>query len=262
MPCVLALMFHGIDGPRARAAGYAADPHYSVEAGRFAALLDALVASGHRVGAARDLLDMDDGLPQVWITFDDGDASNLEEALPLLAARGLKADFFINPARVGRPGFLDWGAVRHLAAAGMSLQSHGQTHTYFTHLAPAALREELRVSKAQIEQATGMPVSLLAPPGGRVPRGLVPLARTLGYRAVLGSCPGVIRGEALAGEQPLPRVAVTRHHTVDEVMRLAAGGESALRRLRWRYRVLESAKALLGDARYERWRARALGSGA
>ena len=258
MPPALALMFHGVDGPRSRAVGYAADAHYTVDAMRFAAMLDALRAAGCTLGAARDLLDDTTSPQPVWLTFDDGDASNALEALPLLAERGLNADFFITPARVGRPGFMGWAELRQMAAAGMSLQSHGHTHAYFTHLDAAALREELRVSKDQLEQGLGQPVTLLAPPGGRVPRGLVPLARSLGYRAVLDSTPGLVAGRDLS--RPLPRVAVTAGHAVDTVSTWATGGPAALRRLRMRHRVLATAQAVLGDERYERWRGRALGA--
>lgn len=258
MDDALVLMFHGVDGPRARAAGYAADAHYTVSAARLADMLDALVDAGCTLGAARDLIDDTASRRPVWLTFDDGDASNALEALPVLAARGLQADFFINPARVGSAGVMDWSDLRAMADAGMSLQSHGHTHTYFTRLDRAALREELRASKDALEQALGQPVTLLAPPGGRVPRGLVPLARSLGYRAVLDSTPGVVGRRN--GDQPLPRVAITAAHRPEQVRRWAMEGMPALRRLRWRHAALASAKAVLGDARYERWRHRALGA--
>lgn len=260
MAPALVLMFHGLDGPRSRAAGYAADAHYTVGTGRFASMLDALLDAGCTVGAARDLLDDAASPRQVWLTFDDGDASNALEALPVLAERGLKADFFITPGRVGRPGFMDWSELREMAAAGMSLQSHGHTHAYFTHLDADALREELRVSKAELEQNLGQPVTLLAPPGGRVPKGLVSLAHALGYRAVLDSTPGLVDHRDLS--RALPRVAVTAAHSVDTAVAWATRGPSALRRLKLRHGVLATAKAVLGDARYERLRGRALGAGA
>ena len=258
MDDALVLMFHGIDGPRSRAAGYAADAHYTVPAMRFAETLDALDEAGCTLGAARDLIDDTGARKPVWLTFDDGDASNVLEALPVLAARGLKADFFINPARVGSAGVMDWSDLRAMAAEGMSLQSHGHTHTYFTHLDGLALREELRASKDALEQSLGQAVTLLAPPGGRVPRGLVALAKSLGYRAVLDSTPGLVRRRD--GERPLPRVAVTAAHRPEQIRRWAVDGMPALRRLRWRHAALASAKAMLGDARYERWRHRALGA--
>ena len=255
---VLVLMFHGLEGARSRATGYAADPHYIFPAARFRSLLDRLLNEGFSVGSARDLLSVKQTSPAVCLSFDDGDSSNFEEAFPLLQARGVSADFFVNPGRVGTQGFMDWSQARQMAEAGQSIQSHGQTHTYFTHLAPAALAEELRVSKAQIEQQIATPVSLLAPPGGRAPKGLVPLARGLGYRAVLGSAPGVVLGASHT--HPLPRVAITQQHTEDTILAWARGGNAALRGLRLRYTVLAGAKRLLGDPGYERLRASVLGA--
>ena len=252
----LILMYHGLAGA---ASPPAADPHYTLPVGEFAAQLDALLGDGLRLGSARDLLPQLPALrpPAVMLTFDDGDDSNYRQAWPVLAKRGLSADFFVNPARVGRPGFCSWTELADMAEAGMSIQSHGHTHTYFTHLDRAALSEELRISRAEIEDRLGRAVSLLAPPGGRSPRGLVALARSLGYSAVLGSEPGVLA--SADGEQPLPRIALTAGHRVDELLRWARGGARALAPLQRRYRRLALAKRVFGDRGYERVRGLALG---
>ena len=41
------------------------------------------------------------------ISFDDGNASDLEIGLPALLERGLTATFFVLAGRLGRPGSLD-----------------------------------------------------------------------------------------------------------------------------------------------------------
>lgn len=251
---VLVLMYHAVDpgdgGPEP------ADPHYTVAAGDFAAQLDALTAAGQALGCARDGLA---AAPDeaVWLTFDDGDISNYATAFPLLAERGLRADFFVNPARVGRAGFCSWAQLREMAAAGMSIQSHGMDHTYFTHRSRAALIEDLRTSRAEIEQALGSPVVLLAPPGGRCPRGLDRLAADCGYQTVLGSAPGTLRGGRVQGV--VPRVAVLAGHRAETLCLWARDGRRALRRQRLRYGLLSGAKRLLGDRGYERLRGAVLG---
>jgi len=252
------LMYHGLRRGQAEVVG--ADPHYTLPAAAFEQQLDALAAAGLRLGCARDLLDEVDARarPRVMLTFDDGDLSNFEAALPALAGRGLSADFFVNPARVGRPGFCSWAQLREMAGAGMSIQSHGLTHTYFTALEPDALREDLRVSKAEIEARLGAPVSLLAPPGGRAPQGLVALARMLGYRAVLGSEPGVL-GPGRDPDHPLPRLALTHEHGVAQVLAWCREGAAAVEPLQRRYRRLALAKRVLGDRGYEQVRGLALG---
>ncbi|MBD8524847.1 polysaccharide deacetylase family protein [Pseudomarimonas arenosa] len=250
----LVLMYHAIEGPAAAPAG--ADPHYTVSGERFAAQLDWMVAQGLRVCSARDGLLIKSAEPQVWIGFDDGDASNYDNALPILSERGLTADFFINSANVGQPGFVSWAQLREMVAAGMSIQSHGHTHTYFTAHDAVQLSAELRRSKAEIEDKLGIEVSLLAPPGGRCPPRLLELAEQCGYRWVLGSAPGrLLRG----GRGILPRVAVTSQHQVTHLAGWLQPQSRSLAKLRLRYQLLAAAKRVLGDRRYEQWRGRLLG---
>lgn len=251
---VVILMYHAIGGDDSPPA--VADPHYLLPAARFAEQLEALSTTGLPVGCARD------GLRErcargVWLTFDDGDVSNHRLAFPMLAARGLRADFFVNPARVGRPGYAGWGELREMAAAGMSIQSHGWDHVYFTALAEPALREDLARSRKTIEDRIGEPVELLAPPGGRCPPRLDRLARECGYRAVLGSRPGTHRADEAANV--LPRIAVRPVHDARQVRDWAQRGAAAMRPLVLRHRVFGAAKRLLGDHRYERLRSALLG---
>ena len=256
-PEVLVLMYHAVDAGDGGPLG--ADPHYTVSAAGFAAQLDALGATGLPLRCARD------GLAEaqhrgVWLTFDDGDLSNYAVAFPLLAERGLGADFFVNPARVGQPGFCSWAQLREMSAAGMSIQSHGYDHRYFTHLSSDALVEDLRRARCEIEDAIGREVRLLAPPGGRCPPRLGQIARDCGYRAVFGSVPGTLREGLIRGIAP--RVAVLAAHRPEQLAGWARQGGSALRRQRLRYGLLAGAKRLLGDRGYERLRGALLGGAA
>src|SRR5947209_4933290 len=71
------------------------------------------------------LLDRVAGRDDVQITFDDGNASDLELGLPALSDRGLTATFFVVAGRLEAPGFLDEPDVRSLRDAGMQIGSHG-----------------------------------------------------------------------------------------------------------------------------------------
>src|SRR5687768_1699714 len=66
--------------------------------------------------------------PSVRISFDDGNASDVEIGLPALLERGLTADFFVLAGRLGAAGSLDEAAVKELAAAGMTIGTHGMRH--------------------------------------------------------------------------------------------------------------------------------------
>lgn len=245
----VALMYHAIgDGTDA-----AQDAHYTVPADRFAAQLDLLARVGGGATSARDWL----AAPSraLVLTFDDGHASNHALAWPALAARGMCADFFVNPGKVGEPGLAGWAALREMADAGMSIQSHGWNHTYFSALDAKALREDLTRSRAVIEDRIGRAVTLLAPPGGRMPRGLDAIARECGYSHVLGSVPGRIGATSPA--RVLPRMSVTAALDLATLEGWVHGRGVA--RARLRYDMLHLAKQALGDRRYERWRGHLLG---
>lgn len=245
-------MYHAIgDGSPADAAQ---DPHYTVSAETFAKHLSLAAANGG-AHSARDWLK--DGSGSMLLTFDDGHVSNYSLAFPILKQHGASADFFVNPGRVGTEGFATWPQLREMAEGGMSIQSHSFSHRYLTSLSPAELRDELFRSKSDIEQHVGQPCTLLAPPGGRMPRGLGEVARELGYERVLSSQPGAIRRGAR--DAILPRMAVTAHLDEATLCAWLASDGGAMLRARVRYAVLAGLKQALGDRRYERMRSRVLG---
>jgi len=234
------------------------DPHYTIPKEAFARHLDMAVAGGG-ARSARDWLDQRSDAPFV-LTFDDGHISNYALAYPELKRHGCNADFFVNPEHVGRPEFASWVHLREMAEGGMSIQSHSYSHRYLTALTPHELREELTRSKSAIEQAVGQPVTLLAPPGGRMPRKLGEIAREIGYRWILSSRPGQIHAGARG--PILPRMAVTAQLDETTLRSWLQGDATALTRARVRYAALAGLKGILGDQRYERLRGRLLGRGA
>src|SRR5215469_1731496 len=137
-PTTLALMYHAIDDG---AVVDGEDPHYTVTTKRFEAHLDTLAAHGADVTSAREWVESP--RPAVLMTFDDGHVSNHRVAMPSLAKRNMHADFFVNPARVGTSGMASWNDLREMSERGMSIQSHGWDHRYFTALTPSELRDDL-----------------------------------------------------------------------------------------------------------------------
>lgn len=254
---VAVLMYHAIEPAGAHSD---ADPHYSVTPAAFAAQLDAFAALGRRVRSVRDLL-AEAGTggvagDAVALTFDDGHASN-GAAAETLAARGATADFFVNPGLVGGPHRLSWAALRDLAAAGMSVQSHGHSHAYLDGMDAAGVRDSLARSKAAIEDALGRPVTLFAPPGGRLHPALAETAMRLGYRALCTSRPGRWT-PAAAGLADVPRLAVLAGTGDDAIRRWALADPWSIGRVRLRAGGLDALKRLLGNERYERLRGAAL----
>ena len=170
----MTLTFHGVGEPPRVLDRGEADVWVSKK--RFAALLDA--------AAERN---------DVRITFDDGNVSDLEHALPALRARGLEATFFVVAGRIGTPGFVDASGVRQLAAAGMEIGSHGMCHRPWRHLDALARDEELVRAKALLEEVVERPVTEAACPFGSYDRRVVAGLRAAGYRRVYTSDRGTTR---------------------------------------------------------------------
>ncbi len=247
---VTILMYHAISNENGESPG--ADAHYSVSKAKFESNLRQIATAGMRCVSVANLLAREQRLEaSVALTFDDGHASN-QLASELIAKAGGSADFFINPGSVGTPNYLDWSALREMAASGMSIQSHGFHHRYLDELSPADVRKELIDSRRAIEDHLGLPVTIFAPPGGRLAPDLEKAATDAGYRAVCSSRVGLWRfGEDL---WDIPRLAVLSSTSDAQFGRWVRQAPFEIFGRRARYVLLRSAKRLLGNQGYERLR--------
>jgi len=82
--------------------------------------------------------------PQVSITFDDGNVSDVEHGLPALRERGLTATFFVLGGRIGSSGSLGTDDIAELVSAGMTVGSHGMDHRPWRGLSPTDLSRSPR----------------------------------------------------------------------------------------------------------------------
>jgi peptidoglycan/xylan/chitin deacetylase (PgdA/CDA1 family) len=129
----------------------------------------------------------------VRITFDDGNASDLEHALPALRRRGLTATFFVVAGRLGVPGFLGEADVRTLRAEGMTIGCHGMHHRPWRGLSDAELDEELVDARLILEQVVAEPVTQAACPFGSYDRRVLRALRRSAYTEVHTSDRGLAR---------------------------------------------------------------------
>lgn len=185
------------------------------------------------------VLDCAAGRNDVAITFDDGNASDLEHALPALRERGLSATFFVVAGRLGTPRFLDEGGVRTLAAAGMEIGCHGMRHRPWRGLDEHALREELVEAKTVLEGAVRRPVTRAACPFGSYDRRVLRTLRGSGYQHVFTSDRGTARsGDFLqarnsVGPQDKPGL-LERIAALESSTHKALGRRAKLAIKRWR----------------------------
>ncbi len=154
----------------------------------------------------------------VVLTFDDGEASVLSLAAPILAERKLPAMLFMTADFLGQSGYLDAAGLRELAGLGFTIGAHGATHRFLNTLPIRELDEELAGARKKLEDVIGRHVSELSLPGGRGGRAVTERARAAGYDTIFTSVPGWNgpRMDRLA----IRRTAVRHGMSLDLVRRL------------------------------------------
>ena len=165
---MIVLNFHGVGTLNRELADGEAD--VCIDRRQFAEILDAVV-----------------GREEVRLTFDDGNRSDVAEALPELLRRGLRAEFFICAGRFGTPEFVDEDDVRELRRAGMSIGSHGMDHVPWRRLEPAAADLEIVRAKQLLEETLQAPVDTAACPFGAYDRRTLSALRAAGFERVYTS---------------------------------------------------------------------------
>ena len=176
-PSVVNLTVHGV-GKTVRALDVGED-HTWVDTAQLELLLDAAV-----------------GRHDVRITFDDGNASDVEIALPRLVERGLRAEFFVLAGLLGMPGRLDHDGVRELLAAGMSVGSHGWAHRDWRRIDNAQAEQELGDAHRVLSELTGHEISRVAIPYGSYDRHVLRRLRAAKVTCAYTSDGGRARSDA------------------------------------------------------------------
>jgi len=163
-----------------------------------------------------EILDVVSGRAEVRLTFDDGNRSDVSEALPELVRRGLHAEFFICPARFGDDEFVDEDDIRELRRAGMSVGSHGMDHVRWRRLKPSEIDREIVRAKRVLEDASQAPVETAACPFGAYDRRTLTALRAAGFRRVYTSD----GGRASSTDWLVARNTVRRIDSAESIERL------------------------------------------
>jgi peptidoglycan/xylan/chitin deacetylase (PgdA/CDA1 family) len=175
-----------------------------------------------------DILDYAKTQGRIELTFDDANESDYTIALPLLQARGMKAQFFVVVDRVGQPGFLSCSQVGALLAAGMEIGNHGMRHRRWVGLCDSELREELVEARERLEQLTRTRVQQAACPFGSYNRRVIQALKCAGYKRVYTSDGGF----ASNGSWVIPRNSACDTWTAESVKAILSAETGWFRR-RW-----------------------------
>lgn len=151
----------------------------------------------------------------VVLSFDDGFAGQVRDALPVLSDVGWPG--VLNLELGNLAGMGGTKAVKRLVRAGWEIDSHTISHPDLTTLGPDALREEVAGSRARLRRLFDAPVRFFCYPSGRYDAAVVAAVKAAGYVAATTT----ELGWASPGRDPfaLPRVRVDGAMSAEEVLR-------------------------------------------
>ena len=191
---------------------------------------------------------------ELEFTFDDGHASHVSNAAPLLESVGLRGIFFIPAANIGIGGSTaSWPELRALQAKGHGMGSHGNTHVFLTGCSDRELREELMRSRLTLEDKLGVPVLTISMPGGRWDARVAAACKEAGYKQLYSSQPGAALPTShvgFAGFTVSGRLAVLRRTTIKTLQRYIAGDPIQCASLITQFYLRSAVKHLVGDRVY------------
>lgn len=210
--------------------------------------------SGWNVTRALQSMASVDGKAQeqegICLTFDDGCASDLLVAAPLLLEKGFNATFYITVNHLGQKGYLSRVQLQDLHKLGFEIGSHSMTHRYLNDLDPRELESELSGSKQELEQIIGSRVIHFSCPGGRVNQRVLEATASAGYESIATSRPG--RNKLTPDDPSLNRTPILRGTSAAEFASLCRGELPLGRQVQ--SAVLGIAKRVLGNSMYDKVR--------
>lgn len=250
---LLYLMYHELQPPELdisrRDARYR---HYIVRAADFRDQLAWLKSSGFAALTVSEALSRRNAAGNaVVITFDDGAASDLTVAVPLLKEFGFSATFYLTSGLLGKKGFLDGDQAQELARRGFEIGCHSRSHRDLNHLDQSALEQEIIGAKEELEAIIGIPVEHYSCPGGRWSPLAAEVAKRAGFKSMATSQIG--RNSRTTDRYRLARIPIMRGDNRDRFKSLCVGSGLFLRQSR--AHVVRGLRMILGDSVYEKWRA-------
>ena len=159
----------------------------------------------------------------VRLTFDDGNASDLEWAVPILRRAALRAAFFIVTDRIGVGGYLSAPDIATLKQEGMAIGSHGTAHVAWTNLSSEALFNQVSASLFCLSDILAAPVREVAVPFGAYNRSVLGTLRSCSVSRVYTSDGGPPASESsMSSALPAASIGVD-FGTSNTVVALATG---------------------------------------
>lgn len=121
----------------------------------------------------------------VVISFDDGYENNYRYAFPILKKYQFPATIFMISDFVNVQGYLTTAQLKEMLAHGIEIGSHTRRHVYLPDVSPEERVQEIKGSKARLEEELGVPVGMFSYPTGGFSEEIKQQVREAGYE---GAC--------------------------------------------------------------------------
>lgn len=181
----------------------------------------------------RDIIEMAQSVEtenRISVTFDDGNLSDLDIAMPILRDNSLSGSFFVLTGRLNKAGYLGSDHLTRLLDAGMTIGLHGRDHVDWRKLDPDGLGEETEMSRDILQQAAGVKIDSVGIPFGAYNRNVIAVLKHQGFAKIFTSDGGITNTAARIKERNTIRCDMT----VDGVRDIILGNETTKNRLRRR----------------------------
>lgn len=169
----------------------------------------------------------------VWLTFDDGSLTVYRDIFPLLKKYNMHATAFIvtNFVNNKQAGILTWEQIKEMKESGLvDFESHSANHSDLGKITSAAMEEELKSSKDELDSKLAQKTEVICYPAGGYNQETLNIAGNLGYKFGLldpGRNGAVAKAASLAdGLLTLPRFRMMSTTTSGQLLNMLAESET------------------------------------
>lgn len=149
----------------------------------------------------------------IELTFDDGNKSDLELAVPLLKKHNRRAVFYVCGGRIGKTGYLDNADIQALLDAEMEIGSHGMDHVKWNSCSSNDLETEIVTARQKLQDAAKSEILKAAIPFGAYNSNVIKFLKKTNWNAVYSSDGGYTNKNGWFH----PRNTITRNKTVKNI---------------------------------------------
>jgi len=167
--------------------------------------LSLLTENGYETISLTDFADGKVSKKSIILTFDDGYADHLTDALPILQKHQMTATFFIVSNFIGRDGYLTQAQINELEAAGMEIGGHSASHP---NLANATFQKAFGEIGVSLRNTS----AVFAYPSGKYSTETTEILRMLSVKVAVTTDLGVATDQTEIYE--LPRIRIKNHSDI------------------------------------------------